>query len=291
MENSYTDTFIVPLNNDTVNMKSAPIVQTYPYVQMCPIDGWYWDNSINDEYINTTSSNIGWTIIPKNDQGSLLQINPYVNRIYFNCYLYDVDFNMSSIPSINILFSGSPFAGTIRFAYNPNHYGIIQGPGQYTFVADIGTNPSNFGVIHNNGGLIKPLSFDSTYSGQTLSAVNVTTEYIENISIETTNGLKYKFILSDIFVETNNDINTFGGHTDPNPYFGAGSINYRFTTSTVNNLYYEKALSYLFTNFYHTPISKKVSPVFDNMNISQVPNITNSVPGVDKGNINYNFVG
>lgn len=257
---------------------TAPIAQTYPYEVICPIDGWYWDNNIQDGYLDTTTSGIKWTVYPKNDQYASEQINPYVNRIYFNCYLYKCDaLNLSEVPVLSLVLNGTTFTGSIDFKCTPQP----TTPGLYTFVADIGSSTSSFGTIYNNGGMIKPLTFlSSSPTGQTLAGVNVTAESISQIAIKTGIGANYKFILSNIYMETNNGTNAFGGATNTvSAYTGAGVSNYVFSSTTVKDLYYERALTYLYANFYKTPIATKVTPLFNSPNpISTNPPIYDVVP-------------
>jgi hypothetical protein len=279
LENSFRENYIVPLNTSTINGLTAPITQTYPYDVICPVDGWYWDNNINDNYIDTRNNTINWTIYPKNDQYSSQQINPYVNRIYFNCYLYKLDAtNVSTIPTLFLKLSGTTFTGTINFTYTATP---LTTAGLYTFVADIGSSTANFGTIYNNGGVIKKLTFGtSNPSGQTLSSVNVTTESIDQIYIATssTTTVKYKFILSSIFLETNNGTNAFGGATNTGSYIGAGVVNYCFSSGSVKELYYERSLTYLYSQFYNKPIAKVVSPFFNGGVLSPNPLINGVVP-------------
>jgi hypothetical protein len=273
----------VPLNSSTINGLTAPIAQTYPYDVICPIDGWYWNNNINDNYIDTTSSHIKWTIYPKNDNNANIQINPYVNRIYFNVYLYKLDATtMSTIPTLNIKFAAgsTPFTGFVTFKYTST---ALTTAGIYTFVADMSSTSTiiaNYGRIYNKGGSVRSLAFfSSTPSGQSLSSVNVTTEMIENIYLGTESGSRYKFILSNICVELNNNTNTFGGATNTNAYSGAGVNNYVFSSSCVKELYYERALTRLYINFYNKPIARLVTPIFNNPNpISNDPLINDEPP-------------
>lgn len=277
LENSLTENYIVPLNTSTINGLTSPIPQTYPYEVICPIDGWYWDNNINDAYINTTTSNINWTIYPKNDQYASLEINPYVNRIYVNCYLYKLNATeLSTIPTLFIKLNGSSFTGTINFRYTGT---ALTTAGLYTFVADIGSPSSNFGTIYNNGGIIKPLEFiSSSPSGQTLSSANVTAQSIEQIYIATASGSKYKLILSNICVEINNGSNAFGGPTNTGAYNGCGVNNYIFSSDSVKSVYYERALTYVFGQLYKKPIADLVSPIFDAAQLVANPRVRNEVP-------------
>jgi len=266
------------LNTSAINGLTAPIAQTYPYDVICPIDGWYWNNNINDTYINTQSNHIKWTIYPKNDNYGNIQINPYVNRIYFNLYLYKLNATtMSAIPTLNVKFSGTTFSGFITFRYTST---ALTTAGLYTFVADIGSTSTNFGRIYNKGGTIRTLAFSSsTPSGQTLANVNTTSQFIENIYIGTESGSNYKFILSNICIELNNGTNAFGGSTTSTDYSGAGVNNYVFSDNCVKNLYYERALTRLYINFYNKPISKMVTPLFnDPTALSQNPLIQDEPP-------------
>jgi hypothetical protein len=273
----------VPLNSSTINGLTAPIAQTYPYDVICPIDGWYWNNNIDDDYIDTKSSHIRWTIYPKNDNNANIQFNPYINRIYFNVYLYKIDSStMSTIPTLNIKFaSGStPFTGFVTFKYTST---ALTTAGLYTFVADMSTTASttaNYGRIYNKGGSVRSLAFSSsTPSGQTFNNVYATTEMIENIFIGTESGSKYKFILSNICVEVNNHTNAFGGATNSNAYSGAGVSNYVFSSSCVKELYYERALTRLYINLYRKPIAKVVTPLFNDPNaLSTSPLIQDEPP-------------
>ena len=102
---------------------------------------------------------------------------------------------------------------------------------------------------------------------------------IENIYIGTESSSRYKFILSNICVEINNNTNAFGGATNTAAYSGAGINNYVFSSNCVKELYYERALTQLFVNFYKKPIAKIVTPLFNNPNaLSTNPLIQDEPP-------------
>ena len=258
MENTTRLDFIVPLTTQTLNSQSAPIVQTSPYDTYTTIDGWLWNNTINDSYINTTSNIIKWTIFPKNNNGGNIQINPYVNRLYFKCYLYKINSTYSAVPQIVIALTGT-YNGNITFGYS----GTITNSGYYCFVADIGSNTNTFGQIDSTNTInILPLTFLT--SGQSLGTTNLTGNSITSISIvtNTVGNPSYTFILNSISLEMNNGSNQYGGPTDYlSPYKNSGIINNLFTNAVVKATYYENTLSYIYTNFYLSKQAKLVSPL------------------------------
>lgn len=277
--------YIVPLNTSTINSQSPPIAQTNPYEGICAIDGWYWDNTLNNpnpssgDGVQTTNKCINWTVYPKNNNSTGTQISPYVNRIYFNCYLLkDPSNNVSAVPSLNITLAGSVYNGTIAWSYSS-----ALTSGLYTFVADIGSTTTQFGNIYNNGGDIIKLTYTS---GTPLSTLNVTAESIQQVAVVTTvsSTTKYMFILSNVFIEVNDGSSIFGGTTDvTSAYTYAGVYDYTFLSSTVKQLYFERALDYLFGYWFKMPPGYKVSPIFDGTKISgsgQTPSIYDIVPSV-----------
>jgi len=259
MENSVLNEIVVLLNQQTLNGKDAPIAQTSPYDIYNIVDGWFFDNTINDSYINSINRYINWTIFPKNQNGGLIQINPYVNRIYMICYIYKIGTPLSAIPKIVITLNGT-FSGTITFAYT----GIaITNAGHYCFVADIGSNTSTFGQIYNENADIYTLSFESSSpTGQTLSTTNISGNSITSISIVTTTTSNYRIIISSISLELNNSTNTFGGSTDTSTSYKNSGVNqYLFNSNSVSRVYCENTVSYMYNAFYAKKPSKLVSPL------------------------------
>jgi hypothetical protein len=258
MENSFLNEIIVPLNQQTLNGQSAPIAYTSPYDIYCAVDGWFWDNTINDSNFNSTLQKINWTIRPKNNNGESITM-PYVNRIYMNCYIYKFITSgtpLSAIPKIAITLTGN-YGGTITFAYTGT---AITNAGYYCFVADIASNTSTFGQIYNENADIFSLSYEN--SGNSLSSINITQNIIAGISIVTNTTSNYRIIVSSISLEINNSTNTFGGSTDiSTAQKNSGVTQYIFNSNTVNTIYDQNTLSYIYQQFYNKLQANKISPL------------------------------
>jgi hypothetical protein len=258
LENSCKNEIIVPLNQTTLNGQSPPIAPTSPYDSYSI--GWYWDNTVNDTYMNTTNKVINWTVFPKNDNSTNIQINPYTNRIYFNCILYTLPGGaISTVPTLTVSLTGN-WSGNITFKYTGT---TITTAGAHCFVIDLGSTNTTFGQIYNGNSNILPLTFDnSSPPGQLLSAVNIAGNTITNISVNTSTSFNYKFGLTGLFLEENNSTNSFGGITDTlTSYKSTGVTEFVFLSSVVKFNYDEHTLSYIFNLFLQKKPAKLVSPV------------------------------
>jgi hypothetical protein len=263
LENSTKNTTIVQLNHITIGSDSPPIAPTTPYDIYCPVDGWLWNNTFNDGTINTTSKSIDWKVYPKNNNGDSYQMSPYINRIYFKCYLYKYNgTTVSAVPKLLVTIAGN-YNGTLTFNYN----GVtITNSGYYCFVIDIGDNANKptFGQVYSENAIdLKSLTFESSSpSGQTVSSVNSTNNTISSISIDTLTSSSYNFVLNSIYLEKNNSVSVYGGATDlANSYKNSGVTEFLFTSAVVKYNYAEHTLSYIYNLFFQKKQSKIISPI------------------------------